>query len=334
MLSMTEDLKASDILNIRMLKLGIVYGLEGMSNDRLVVKLEPATTADQFKQLGKAIKVFDPLSKARALSGHEREELRQYCKNRHEMLGYFKGINGFSRQEEDALKACDFILEDLKSGHTFIKMQYQSLIDIQSALNLAVAEQGRDKGPLKRFLEVLSAKNGLERLGHVVAADAFNGNLDRFVYEGPSVTRKFGPYEMSFLAIINPGNIFLSTSGGSSTLALLDYADPSSAFRDFTQPLSSCESRARVKWPVRHLLDAKGRRDFATKLVTDLERILRPKKTMFSMGHKLGRDAVDRLAFGIYEGLIDLHIALKRKLSHKTQTGMAERVLILSMHLR
>jgi hypothetical protein len=324
MLSMTNPLMASDIESIHQLKQGIVYDVKGFTNDRIVIKMEPQNSPESFKEHGKIINLFDPSSKAKALTQSERLELKRYCDRIVETENFYKSIGGYTAS--DHAKACQYISEDLASlrNYTFLKMQFQNVIDIGAAAKLYY-EKG-DKGLLNKIFGALSDVGGLERLGAMIASDAFNGNFDRFFWEGPDVSVKIGPFHILFKALLNPGNVMISLGKNSSTIAMLDYVDPSSQFRDFNVPLAQCEKNQRLKWPVKHLLVQKDRLSFAKKVIDDLESLANPGKRFFSMGNKLGKGGADRLAFGLYAALNEISLAVKpRTLSPQCPIGLKER---------
>lgn len=55
-------------------------------------------------------------------------------------------------------------------------------------------------------------------------------------------------------------------------------------------------------WKGRLLADSAARKAFAADVIHDLEAILNPKKSKFSLTTKLGRDAADRLNAGMVQG--------------------------------
>lgn len=88
-------------------------------------------------------------------------------------------------------------------------------------------------------------------------------------------------------------------------MAALDFVDPQSEFKDINTPLAQAEPRATRSgktWPARILLDKTKRKDFAKDIVHDLELLLNPHKSRFSLQTKLKSDAADRLVKGMIQG--------------------------------
>jgi hypothetical protein len=79
-----------------------------------------------------------------------------------------------------------------------------------------------ETGPLQSFISALVAPKGLEGLGQVIAADAFNGNADRFNLFAEPPPGKFGTQSVDLRVLVNPGNIIQSRNQNGVIVSLLD----------------------------------------------------------------------------------------------------------------
>lgn len=164
----------------------------------------------------------------------------------------------------------------------FIVMQAkQNLTDLESEGLKGMGRDAdgtitvRDKTGVKALHQVFKQPGVLEKLGEIVAADAFNGNQDRVNFNG---TGKKWDGQM-LLCLQNPGNIFVGDGGGALTVLGLDVFDPYGSFKDWGTLNEGAEA-----YPGRILrTDAGAKRlELARKLAADIERILGPRNRTFA----------------------------------------------------
>jgi hypothetical protein len=331
MLKVDSPLLASSIKTLRELKLNKVFELQGFTTDRLIVKFESIqSTPEQIKAAGKVVKSIDPLSKAKVCSKTEEAELLKFCNSAIDTHLYFKDFEGSSSAEyKKSITACEHLKKMLGFGDMpLIKMARQEVTDLQEVANKAFGDL-QETGPLQSFISALIAPKGLEGLGQMIAADAFNGNVDRFNFFAKPLSGKFGPHSVDLRVLVNPGNIIQSRTQSGVVVSLLDYVDPGSQYRDQSVSLQENENRVRGSfgdWPGRYMVKKVLRLDCSEKVVADFEDIFKPNKTFFSKP-KLGKNAVKRVAFGMWFGTNKIVESLKPKLG-KLPKGMQDRVLL------
>jgi hypothetical protein len=163
-------------------------------------------------------------------------------------------------------------------------------------------------------------------MGQVVAGDMFTNNTDRFRPIDGQKTFTYGPFEVNLKTLVNPGNAMIVATQGGYKASMLDYADPNNPFHDLNAPLGPVEQRLDKKWYGRTLVDKRARRKFAEEIADDLEAMLHPKKSFFSLKAKLGRDAAKRLDAGMVQGARLIKTQLEAKFSPNRWTpGTRER---------
>lgn len=206
-------------------------------------------------------------------------------------------------------------------------------------LDLGEAADNRragDKTDIRRMTEVLRAAGGLEQLGAIIAADAFNGSNDRFAMDGNGgcqfpLNPQQGEQVVRLQCLANVGNVFVAADpAGGSQVVGLDFFDPGTAFRDWAQPLNEAMSR----WPGRLLkLSALGDRIlFMNMVVADLETTLGPRdrKVVWVRTDRMPKDAAQRLNTGMVQGADRIKRALiQRARTLPTPIGLQQPLSIL-----
>lgn len=197
----------------------------------------------------------------------------------------------------------------------FIVMQAkQNLTDLESEGLKGMGRDAdgtitvRDKTGVKALHQVFKQPGVLEKLGEIVAADAFNGNQDRVNFNG---TGKKWDGQM-LLCLQNPGNIFVGDGGGALTVLGLDVFDPYGSFKDWGTLNEGAEA-----YPGRILrTDAGAKRlELTRKLAADIERILGPRNRTFAFQKqtRLPVDAVARINRGLETGAAKVLAFMKQK---------------------
>ncbi len=296
-LSVDNPIVANDIDKIKMFKDLKVWLLVGFNNDKVVIKKD-AVHAPQIKSANPIIRAIAPNAKLKILTPAENMALNQYVMT-YEAWARDYQLMGLALDPDE-----DQAVQDLKLvlGPTFpepfVKMQAVNVTDIEKALE---QRMGGDKANLRAFTDTLNAPGGLEKLGKIIAADMFNGNRDRF-YPGKRSSKTIGGTTINLRCLVNVGNVFRVETAGGSEVGALDFIDPNALFKDISEPLDQGERRTGKLWPGRLLANKKERNAFAEDVIHDLEAILSPRKSMFSLKTKLKSGAAGRIATGMVEG--------------------------------
>jgi len=324
-LSVNNPIVAIEIDKIKMFKELKVWLLVGFNNDKVVIKKD-AVFAPQIKSSSPAIKAIAPNSKLKILTPAENNALMSYVTNYEEWAREYEAMGAILDPEEDQA------VKDLKEAlgpnfrEPFVKMEAQNVTDIEKALEQRAAG---NKTNLRAFTATLNGPGGWERLGQIVAADMFNGNRDRF-YPNLGRALDFRGHTLKMHVLVNPGNVFRVDATHGSQVGALDFVDPNCFFKDINEPLAVGEQRTGKKWPGRLLANKSDRKRLADEIVHDLELVLNPRKSMFSLKTKLKSGAADRLVTGMIEGAKQIKTKLEAKYNPNRWTqGTTDRYKIL-----
>lgn len=328
---MNNPIVANDISRIAMFKQLKVYLLKGNAQDKLVIKTDAIQTP-QYKSANTIVKAVDHSARVKILSKQEEQALKDYCDSWDDLDSFYADLirQGLPVKNpfEDSRDAVTNLKQSLTFGFPFVKMEAHNLRDLEGALKDRAAGNKQD---LQAFTQTLTEKGGLEKLGHVVAVDLFNGNTDRF-FPGTNNNVTIGPYNIHLKALVNVGNVFVVLTGGGFKVSALDFVDPQSRFKDLNQPLANLEasSSKEDQWPGRVLISSSRRSAFASDIVHDLEKILHPKKHALSLKSKLGVFAARRLESGMIAGAQAIRQKLFTKFNGKWTAGAKERYDLLA----
>jgi hypothetical protein len=307
-LGVNNPIVSGDIYHIKMFKDLKVFLLIGADNDKVVIKTD-AVHAPQIKSANPIIKAIAPSAKLKILTPPELAAVKQACETYEYLAREYKewGID-WNADEAPAVKS---LKESLGFGFPFVKMEAVNVTDLSGALE---SRLGGDKRDIRTFTATLNASGGLETLGKIIAVDMFNGNTDRF-YPGSASTKTVGGVDFNLKCLVNVGNVFHVNTAAGSEVGALDFVDPNSMFKNINQALSDIEEPGDKKtwWPARILADRSKRKDFAKDVVHDLEKILSPHKSKFSLKTKLNFGAADRIDKGMVEGAKAIKIKLEQK---------------------
>lgn len=323
-LSVNSSINKSDIDHIKMFKALKVWLLIGMNDDKVVIKVD-AVHAPQYKSANPFIKAIAPGAKLKILQPAEITALQQFISDYEFIASAYHELGIEWRPDEnDAVKD---LKQSLTFGFPFVKMEAVNVKDLEGALEARLAANA-DKSSLRAFTATLNAPGGLERLGQIVAVDMFNGNTDRF-YPGRAGARTIGGVTFNLRCLVNVGNVFRFDNATGPEVGAMDFVDPNSQFKNVNVPLANAEATA-GEWPARILADKKRRKDFAKDIVHDLEAILSPRKSRFSLKSKLKGDAADRVAKGMVEGAKLIKVKMESKYNPNRWTqGLRDRYLII-----
>lgn len=325
-LSVLAPITAGDICRVKMFKELKVYLLSSSDGSEIVIKTDAVFDA-QIKSAGTIAKAIDPAIKMKILTANELNELRDYVRFFEEYRAMVDELGARVGWVDTQRDAVDKLGQSLGFGFPFAKMSKQTIHNIEDA---ATARGTGDKSIVGDFVTSLRADGGLEKLGQVVAADLFNGNTDRFMPDS-NERKTVGPYTFDFKTLVNAGNVMIVADGaGGFTASLLDYVDPQSQFKDMNISLAIAENGGN-QWPGRVLVDKTRRKKYAKDIISDLEKLLNPKKHRLSLSTKLGSNASTRLEAGMVAGAQMIRNRLEVKFNPNRWTpGARDRHTLLS----
>lgn len=331
-LSANSPIMAKDISYIRLLKTHTVYLARGYTGDEVIIKFEPhANAVEKNKAASISVRKIDASVEMKPLSNMELLEL---CKLYQLYARQIRQVTEFDVEryaDEPDLARVQKIMFDtmadfkgaieqsqVEGGVTAFKMKNMQMIDLEGAMKRATHQDADARKPDKasEFLDALKNKGGLEMLGMVIAADAYNGNVDRLcapilqtmgknsgTYKAGGMANEFvkmNGKNTRFKVIQNLGNIVVCVNGGKYTPSMLDYFDNNSATENKVINIELLE----------YLSDKQRSRQFAAYIIEDLESLF----TVFSPDGQqglLGSKAVERVTKGIAKGFEKVKKAVK-----------------------
>ena len=320
-LDINQPIDADSIFRVTQLgKPHPVYLLEGWTHGTgVVVKIESMSTTKNVKSNAMIMRAASPGAITIPLKPAEVQSVVAWCK-----------------ANPDSEDGRDLALR-LPLPGTWIKMKIaQNLIDLADAANKA---RGGDKADVRKIAKALNAPGGLEALGGIIAADAFNSNNDRFVFDGGGgCLWPPTPPQTRLKCLLNVGNVFVASSEtGKMKPVGLDTWDPGSSHKNLREKLDE----SGTQWPGRMLADSEktARLNFAALVEEDMDTVLGPRnrknllaKAFFGTA-RLGSDADQRIARGIEEGAKKIRAWLKTKYGPGTgkrlPVGLATRLAVL-----
>lgn len=282
-----------------------VFLVLGTDNSHVVIKQEITTQAHDpvnLKFANKAMKAVSPATQSKVLTNMELTALQLIVQLETDVAQMtFKPI------PPDIV----YLNQVLLQGGAWFKMdKADGIVDLQGAVTKAT--QNQDKSGVRQIAAALSAPNGLESLGKILAADFFNGNTDRFDVQnnGNGGTGNPNPRGGNFQVLINLGNVLFSTQNGALQALGLDAYEALGTFRHLDQTVAVLENNSGEQWSGRRLAanQAQWRLQFATLCIADLEAALGPRnrKVVWGKTNRLPNNAAQRLANGIDLGITDL----------------------------
>jgi hypothetical protein len=315
-LNIDAPIRNWDISSVCILKRGKVFKIIGFQGDSLVLKVDNADNVlSKVKPANTVMKAVDPRVKVKVLKPEELAELDRFITDFDDMCEFFAEMTDLKADyvPRDAKAAVAQLTKTLKvPASAWTKMQTLDLRDLEGAIESAGA--GNGESPLKIFAKALSSTGGLEKLGEIVAADAFIGNTDRFSSDLNPKPRKIGPYTILLKSLVNVGNVFiaLNPSGKYEPLPL-DFLDPYGPFERMER-LGTLEKDAQNPriWPGRVLATKELRAAYAEKIAEDLENLLNPtgRRLFFPM---LGFCAASRVQRGMVSAMRKIRARLQQK---------------------
>lgn len=316
-LNLQAEFAALDILTVK--KLGDdkqpVFLLVGPI-DQLVIKQESTPFPGDPRNMRYALRTMraiDPATASRQLSKREIDALMAFVEDEKadaDLPGATPNPD-LAKLERALLNAV---------GATWQKMnKLDGLVSLQDAAVQARARK-RNKAGVRAIAAALTAPGGLERLGAILVADLFNGNDDRFSLDDQSA--QFDFLGLSFRRMTNMANVVLCLQDNVLTPVGLDPYACRGEFRYLDKPTVD------PRWPGRQLARTPQaglwRKTFAADVVSDLETALGPRnrKILFASTNRLPKNAADRIAAGMEEGIR----RLKKKLYEGVKPGQVDRI--------
>jgi hypothetical protein len=243
---------------------------------------------------------IDPNGQSRVMTKPELMKMRDFAKANGAKVKITPGGHGFLAMVEDAL------LPPLPPGFQLTKTtKYQtvafSLMQVkEQMLDLLSASEHRtktgDKDQIRRIQAAFKAPGGLEKMGSILAVDAFTGNNDRVQFT-PELRATIGAWNgVTMKCIINPGNVFLAFENGRDAILGLDSFDPNTQFGNIK------EFRTDSYYPgtLHHSGQLAARTTLFTEFCADVEGLLGPRDRTFSFQKqtRLPINAVTRIGAG------------------------------------
>jgi len=286
---------SADITSITCLALGAeerpVFLVTGDDGSEIVIKNEgvvfAASDPRNLKVALKTMQQVSPEARGKLLSQIEVDVVHDYVALEEEI----------ARLTFKAVSPCMVYLRTIvDSGGMWFKMaKARGLLDMKKA-----AEQlaDGDKSGVRAIAESLSAPDGLEALGRIIAADFWSGNNDRFA--------PFGATAEGMQVLQNAGNVIIAIQGVHQLRKPigLDAYEAMGAFRHMHMDPTDYENNDE-QWPGRLLADNNRTtlRRFCDLAVEDMETVLGPRNRKFlGRRSRLPRNAAQRLMAGIING--------------------------------
>lgn len=222
---------------------------------------------------------------------------------------------------------------DLAMPGTWYKMPKAAGInDLDAAITSLMVNQ--DKVGVRSIAKALSATDGLETLGRVIAADFYNGNDDRFAIDGDGGSQNQRT-AARFRVLFNIKNVLVMVDHGVLRPAGLDSFDSSSRYGDVDQTIPALEARTGSLWPGHKLASVQSgwRKQYCKDVIADLEDSWGPRnrKIIFASKARLPWNADTRLYKGMSQGIdgIIAHVRFVGKRAN-APAGLASRLQILT----
>ena len=327
-LSMTSEIRCEDVHIVKEFKEGKVWMLQSIDADQIVIKFE-GIASEQLRDARKVVKVVDPGAGFKILTASEHWALKEYVRLFQELVEAYDGlgITNHPLQQTDrlAIENLRQALLGADQSAPFVKMAFMTLRN----LDTAIVERGKgNKEMVRDIVSALNNGDGMKKLGQIVAMDMFTDNRDRFYPEGVSATGiKIGPYSFDLEVCANVGNVLLAlTDEGKFSVIGLDAVAPMSQLKTFKSPVGERDTGA-AGWY--HITDAELRKAFAKNIISDLEKLLHPKKSKWSLKSKLGVSATSRLEKGMVDGLQTIKTGLLRRSGGQLPTELTQRLAMI-----
>lgn len=194
----------------------------------------------------------------------------------------------------------------LEANGMWYKMaKAEGIVSIEDAQQRAA---NGNKTDVRSIAAALSAHDGLESLGRIIAADLWNGNNDRFSPNGGVDGHR---------VLVNAGNVLLAFHGNQNTLKPigLDAYEAMGMFRNYQQTIGDLEGVD--QWGGRLLANTAASnltlKTFCDDAIADIEDVLGPRnrKILFAKTRRLPSNASNRLQQGVLSGAIPIRTKMR-----------------------
>ena len=313
-----------------------VYLLVGEHGSKIVIKRDTAAKVNKQNQendprsMRHTFRNMAAVDKAVAAIQLSRREIQSISRFASAQEHEVKNLNAFRTAGADDGK----LYQDLQhaAGMVWIKTNFfEGLIDLEAAA-VAAAGKGKkkDKSGIRAIAAALTAPGGLEKLGQIIAVDAFNGNNDRFNIESPANYEEkphsmnlFDQFqnkvvEVSTWRLVNAGNVACCLQEDILKPVGMDPWSSQSPINNFETNEGPDNRILDAKWTGYILKDdpeqRANREQLGFDVEDDLETLLGPRNRKIfwksSETKRLPKGSGARIARGIEEGAQ----TLKRKL--------------------
>lgn len=297
-LQMSGQIETDDIGGVRKLDpIRPVYLLAGDSG-KVVIKRDNTVHAADPRNMRTALrnmKAVDRTMESRQLLSSEIQALAEFV----ELRKLEAGLLGSQPAPEVNQLGVDLAVA---GGVSWIKSNFfEGLVNLESAAAMALND-GKNSG-IKAIAAALNLPGGLEKLGQILAVDAFNGNDDRFDFSNAPVVNP------GYRRLTNAGNVAVCLQNNVLRPVGMDAYAGAAEFRSVAN--AGAPDR---EWPGYRLKPEQRpwRMQFCEDVATDIETALHPRKRFVSLTRRLSRNAGPRLAAGMEEGITFLKARLLR----------------------
>lgn len=284
-----------------------------MGNGKCVIKQDNINSNTQAMNPASIMNAIDPSAHSRVLDKRELMGLRTWASSNQHLMdvedhGYFMQIVGdalrpptrptFQRPVPGQRLPMNPGVSQQKGAWTVMQAK-ENLMDLESAAEKRI---GGNKANVKAITEKLRAPGGLEKIGEIIAVDAFNNYGDRVNFDLDGGKRVDGMTERC-KCMWNPGNFFVD---GNEGVLGLDAIDPNTEFNNW-EKMPEIPTGSQYAGRVLRRENGQMRRNIGTLVVHDFELLLGPRnrKGIYKIGgatHRLPKDGVMRLVRGMESG--------------------------------
>lgn len=294
-----------------------VFLMTATDNSHVVIKQEIAVHGNDGQNMKfalKAIKTVSPAAAGKPLTLAEIQVLQDH-------VDIYDYIATATLRALDADTA--YLKQLLAAGGLWFKMdKADGITNIEAAKVRAAAG---DKSGVRAIAAALSAPDGLEALGRIIAADLWSGNNDRFA---PSGSDKPG-----YRVCQNPENVLLSIQGTLKPIGL-DAYEAMGAYRNYNANIEDIEGidfwGGRLLAPTERV----ALKDFCKQAIADIEDTLGPRNRRglgrLGRSSRLPADAANRLQHGIIAGALPIKAKMRQLAGRpNAPAGLINRLTIL-----
>jgi hypothetical protein len=283
-----------------------------LQNGAFVLKAEDSSSNRQVADPASIMNAVDPRAQSRVLKKDEIMRIRDWVaghpqdveeQNAGDLLGRLRG----ALRPPMPMAGIPGGMMPQQNNVIVIMQAKQNLQNLEAA---GTAALGGDKTAVKRLATALNQPGGLEKLGEILAADAFTGNQDRVNFEGAG--KMWNGAQLQCLQ--NPGNVFVGDEQGRPTVLGLDTFDPTNQFSRMEDWQDASDG---FFYPGQLLRNDAGNRraEVIQKVVADIETILgrRNRKIPGARKSRLPADAAQRIDRGMMNGAAKILAHLRQQ---------------------